>query len=83
MKLFFRLISISILAIPVSIVGCASQKPPVVKKISPPSSQPPATAISLTFPNLADVELKTGASKTGKVTQLTDKQLEIRLDRDC
>lgn len=78
MKLFFRLLSISILAA-ASIAGCANQKPPVVK-IPPPPSQQPATVISLTFPTLADVELTTGKSKTGKVTKLTDKQLEIELN---
>jgi len=70
MKLFFRLLSISILAA-ASIAGCANQKPPATKT-SPPPSQQTATVISLTFPTLADVELTTGKSKTGKVTKLSD-----------
>jgi hypothetical protein len=79
MKLFFRLLSISILAAAATIAGCAKQEPPATK-IPPPPSQQTATVISLTFPTLADVELKTGKSKTGKVTKLTDKQLDIELD---
>jgi hypothetical protein len=79
MKGFLPILIVTLVTLPVSgfgLAGCTNDRSNSVAP-SPTKSPAEEEPIPLVLPNLADVELTKGGSKSGRVTAITDKQLTL------
>lgn len=79
MKGFLPILIATLVTLPVSGFGLAGCTRDRSNSVAPSStiSSAEGTSIPLVLPNLADVELTKGGSKSGRVTAITDKQLTL------
>jgi hypothetical protein len=76
MKGFFPILIVTLLVSGFGLAGCSDDKPNGV--VSSSTTSPAEEApIPVVLPTLADVELTTGGSKSGRVTAITDKALTL------